>query len=103
MKETPNNYLNMILAEKLKALLKEHDITIAQLSRATEVPRQTLDNWLIGQEPRSLKQVKLIATFFEVSLDELCFDEKPARKPIKDFSDEIFAGEFEVVLRRIKR
>ena len=93
----------MKLSTTLKKLLTEHDITIAQLSRATKVPRQTLDNWLTGQEPRSLKQVKLIARFFEISLDELCFGETPKNPSIEQFSDEINAGIFEVVLRRIKK
>ena len=92
MNVTPNNSFEMKLSLILKKLLAEHDITIAQLSRATKVPRQTLDNWLTGQEPRSLKQVKLIASFFEVSLDELCFGETPQKPTIEQFSDEINAG-----------
>lgn len=103
MNETPNNSFHMKLATTLKRLLIEHDITIAQLSRATKVPRQTLDNWLSGQEPRSLKQVKLISTFFEVSLDQLCFDEIDREKTIEHYRDEINAGVFEVVLRRINK
>lgn len=103
MVKTPNNEFEMELEKKLKVLLAEHDITIAQLSRATKVPRQTIDNWLAGQEPRSLTQVKLVANFFELSLDELCFGESPKQPSIQEFNEEINAGVFEVVLRRVKK
>ena len=88
----------------LKALLKEEGITIAQLSKKTKVPTQTIHNWLSGMEPRSLKQVRKIADYFEVSIDYLCFGIKTEKtKPFENYSDEINAGIFEVVLRRIKK
>lgn len=77
-------------------------MSVAQLSRATRLPRQTIDNWLTGQEPRSLKQVKKVAEYFGVPMDFLCFGEKPKDKSIHDFEKEINAGVFEVVLRRVK-
>lgn len=93
----------MVLKSKLNKLLKQHDFTIAQLSRATSVPRQTLDNWLAGQEPRSLKQVKKVATHFGISIEQLCFGEEMTKPSIEDFGEEINAGVFEVVLRRVKK
>lgn len=105
-----NSYLvrqiNMQLKLILKKLIKERGTTIAHLSRATSVPLQTLHGWLNGSEPKSLRQVKLIADYFEVDLDYLCFGIKPNTKtkgPIEDFRDEINAGVFEVVLRRVKK
>ncbi len=85
----------------LKRLLREQDMTVAQLSRQLSIPRQTLDNWLSGQEPRSLKQVKKVAEYFGVSLDYLCFGEEEEK--IQEYGQEINAGVFEVVLRRIKK
>lgn len=87
----------------LKRLLFENDMTVAELSRQTGVPRQTVDNWLSGQDPRSFNQVKSVARHFGVSLDELCFDEKGDSPTLNDFDNEIYAGEFEVILRRIKK
>jgi transcriptional regulator with XRE-family HTH domain len=92
----------MKLDRKLKRLLAEYDINISQLARATDVPRQTIDNWLSGQEPRSLSQVKIVADYFDISIDELCFGSRN-QKTIEDYGDEINAGVFEVVLRRIKK
>lgn len=83
-------------------------ITVAHLSRATRIPLQTLHGWLSGVEPRSLNQVKILAEYFGQSIDELCFDSPSSKKKkdskknkIEEFQDEINAGTFEVVLRRI--
>jgi len=93
----------MILDKVLKDLLHKSDITVTQLARRTKVPRQTLDNWVAGQEPRSLKQVKVVAEYFEVSVDYLCFGQREKDRSIEDFGNEINAGVFEVVLRRVKK
>ena len=94
----------MQLAKILKELSEERGITISMLSKKTGVPQQTLHNWISGVEPKNLTQVKKVADFFEVSLDYLCFG-KEVKKPddITSYRDEINAGVFEVVLRRVKR
>lgn len=87
----------------LKKLIQEKGITITGLSRASKVPLQTLHGWLQGSEPKSLRQVKKVADYFDVDLDYLCFGIEQSRKEIlNDFQDEINAGVFEVVLRRVK-
>lgn len=88
----------------LKKLLHEHDLTAAQLARATKIPPQTINNWLSGQEPRGLGQLKAVADYFEISVDYLVYGtHSPKSEPIKEYEDEINAGTFEVVLRRVKR
>lgn len=47
---------------------------MAQLSRATGIPPQNLNNWVSGQEPRGLDKLKKVADYFEISLDDLYFD-----------------------------
>ena len=94
----------MNISKKLKRLLADYDINISQLARATKVPRQTIDNWVNGQEPRSLTQLKAVSEYFELTIDELCFNtKKNTVNTIEQFEDEINAGLFEVVLRRVKR
>lgn len=92
----------MELKKVLKELLHKNDLSVAQLARATGVARQTIDNWIAGQEPRSLTQVKKVADYFGVQVDYLCFGQTK-EKTIREFEDEINAGVFEVVLRRIKK
>ena len=95
-----------MLQTRLKAFLKDEDMTVAQLSRATKIPPQTLNNWLSGHEPRKLNQVKIVADYFEVTMDQLLYgidSHSHKKSDIEDFSDEINAGIFEVVLRRVKK
>ncbi len=88
----------------LKKLLSEHDLTAAQLARACKIPAQTLNNWLSGQEPRNLNQIKSVADYFKVSVDYLVYGHLETKKqPIEEFKEEIFAGNFEVILRRIRK
>lgn len=95
---------SMQLKTVLKNLIKNKGITITHLSRASKVPLQTLHGWLHGSEPKNLRQVKAVADYLEVDLDYLCFGIKPkVDKHIEDFQDEINAGIFEVVLRRVKK
>ncbi len=100
----------MRLKDNLRDLIKSNGITVAHLSRATKIPLQTIHGWLSGVEPRSLKQVKIIAEYFSQSIDELCFDSPSSKKKketrknkFEEFQEEINAGTFEVVLRRIKK
>ncbi len=88
----------------LKKLLQGHDITAAQLARATKIPPQTINNWLSGQEPRNLNQIKVVADYFDITVDFLVYGKEEKRlEAFKDYEDEINAGTFEVVLRRIRK
>lgn len=88
----------------LKKLIREKGITIVSLSKKTEVPLQTIHGWLQGSEPKSLRQVKAIADALGVDLDYLCFGIEPKIKnQIEEYKNEINAGVFEVVLRKIDK
>jgi len=99
----------MVLKEILKKLLKEKDLTAAQLSRRTGVPKNTLSDWLSGNSPRDITQVKTVAEALGVSLDYLCFGQDPSPRPEKLtdletlLGDNWVGGMFEVRLRRVKR
>lgn len=92
------------LQETLRKLISSNGITITHLSRATKVPLQTMHGWLQGVAPKNISQVKKVADYFKITIDELCFGTKV--KSDKDFlnkfENEINAGVFEVVLRRVK-
>ena len=106
----PSENVLMRLKDNLRDLIKSQGITVAHLSRATKIPLQTIHGWLSGVEPRSLKQVKIIAEYFDQSIDELCFESSTSKKKkeskknkLEEYSEEINAGTFEVVLRRVKK
>lgn len=94
----------MKLDKQLKALIRESDITVAQLARAAGVSAKTIYNWLGGQKPRDLDAVRKVAEHFKVSIEVLCYgaEAMPADKggEFEQHLDEINAGIFEVVLRR---
>jgi len=89
---------------QLKALIAKNDTTVAQVARATKISSKTIYQWLNGQSPRNLDQVKKVAVHFNVTLDYLAFgDEQKQQNPITDFKDEINAGFFEVILRKVNK
>jgi transcriptional regulator with XRE-family HTH domain len=101
---SPNIFQDMQLSKNLKKLLAVRDIKASQLARSTQVPFQTIHNWLAGQSPRNFDQVKSIAEYFEVSLDYLLYGTDVKKNDlIEEFKDEINAGVFEVILRRVKK
>lgn len=91
-----------INTEHFKNFLKEKHLNTSQLSRLTGVPRQTLDNWIAGQEPGKVSQLKKVSDYFNLSLNEVFWGECLDQTSIHEYQDEINAGVFEVVLRRIK-
>lgn len=93
----------MILKTTLKKIMSENDIKVSQLSRAVKIPATTLHNWLSGQHPKNIHQLKRVADYFDISLDFLCFGEdRPRLNPIEERKNEINAGKWEVILRKIK-
>lgn len=83
--------------------MREKDVTSAQVSRATGISKQTLSNWLNGIPAKNVVQLKKVADYFGVSVDYLCFGEEEKKKEIfKEYENEIKAGIFEVVLRKVK-
>lgn len=92
----------MELKRILKQLMVNRGLKATELSRATGVANTTIANWLNGQAPRDVKQVKVIADYFSVTLDYLFFGIEPkAKTTFEEFKDEIDAGEFQVILKKI--
>lgn len=94
-------FISMTLNKQLKILLQNKDITVAQLARATKISAKTLYQWLNGQSPKNLIQVRKVADYFEVTIDFLAFGIVAKNKTeLTDFQNEINVGIFEVVLRK---
>ena len=95
----------MELKSILRRIIREKGITVVALSRGAKIPVQTLHGWLQGSEPKSIRQLKSVADYLGVDLDYLCFGIKPTvqKNKLELLEDEINAGIFEVVLRRVKK
>ncbi len=90
----------------LPMLMKRHGFTFKKLSEASGISSSTLKDWATGIEPKSPKAVRVVARILGVHSEYLIFGEeekKTAANPINELSEEINAGIFEVVLRRIKK
>lgn len=91
----------MSLEKNLRNLIRERGTTVVALSEKTQVPLATLKGWLNGKSVRDMLQLKAIADHFKVTLDFLYFGVE--RKPsFNDYREEINAGQFEVILRKVK-
>lgn len=103
-----DNEIDMYLGGNLQLLIERESLTINRLSKLTKVPTSTLHGWLNGVSPKSLKQVRAVAEFFLVSIEQLCFEqiadacEKSSQNIVEKYGDEINAGVFEVILRPVK-
>lgn len=94
----------MKLSNNLKILMEKNKVSLVELAKLSKVPKQTIHNWLSGAEPKSIEQIRSVALVFDLTIEELCFNEDVSIKnSIDRFSDEINAGIFEVVLRRVKK
>jgi transcriptional regulator with XRE-family HTH domain len=92
----------MKLKDQLANLIKKYDVSSSHLSRETGIPSSTLSDWLAGSSPKNLEQLKKLANYFKVSIDYLCFGESHISE-FEQYKNEINAGVYEVILRRVKK
>jgi len=55
----------------LKKLMESRNITMSELSRQTNIPKQTIHNWLCGSQPKDVKRLLKLSNFFNVSIESL--------------------------------
>ncbi|MDA9189511.1 helix-turn-helix domain-containing protein [bacterium] len=93
----------MEISKQLEQLLRLKGMNISQLAREVGVSSKTLHNWTTGQKPRDIDQVKRVADFFRVSIDELCFglQANTSKDSFENHRDEIDAGVYRVILQKI--
>ena len=98
--------LMMKFKDNLRLYLARSNATASQLSRATGISKTTISSWAAGAPPRNLDQVKKVADYFNISVDDLVFTSFTAKPQtptiIEQHKEEINAGVFEVILRPVK-
>lgn len=93
----------MELKKRLKHKIESNGLSVSRLAKRTGVPNTTIANWLAGQSPKNIQQLKKVANHFDITIDELVFGEAPTRKVSDfDFEQMIYAGQFDVILKPIK-
>jgi transcriptional regulator with XRE-family HTH domain len=63
----------LFFSKNLNQYLKREGISIKELSLRLSVPLSTVHGWLNGVEPKSINELKKVAIFMGLSLDELCY------------------------------
>jgi transcriptional regulator with XRE-family HTH domain len=66
----------MHFAENLKKLIKIRSISFKDLSRELNVSPSTIHGWINGVLPRNIFTIYRLACIFNISIEELCFNEK---------------------------
>jgi transcriptional regulator with XRE-family HTH domain len=65
----------MNISKNLEKYLESSEISLNEFSRRISIPPSTIHGWLNGVPPKNLNDLKKVAEFFNVTLDELCFGE----------------------------
>jgi transcriptional regulator with XRE-family HTH domain len=85
LKKNYNDFMpNEVLFENLRQLLMSRGISETELARQTNLPQPTIHKIMSGKtlDPR-MSTLKSIASYFEVTLDQLCFDKHFFAEEIK--------------------
>lgn len=94
----------MKLSSTLESLCKKKGITLAELARRSDVPKQTIHNWTTGRRSINPDQLKRVAQTLETSVHFLLFGEQdPFESPAEEILKEIFSGDVRVTLHRIEK
>lgn len=93
----------MKLKETLQRLLKEQDLTVAQLARKTGISNKTIHEWLLGRNPRDLNAVKKCAEALNVSFHYILWGEEEKNNLINNLLDktEIHSGLYEITIKKV--
>lgn len=89
--------------KKLKTLLKSHNLSVAELAKRTGLPRSTIQQWTAGGTP-NVYQLEKVASYFNITIDELVFDKKP-KNLIEDIFNEtlIHSGEYKIRISKLTK
>lgn len=61
----------MSIKQNLKSAMKKQGITLTALAKRSQVPKQTINDWLSGTSPRNLQDLLKVATALDLSIDAL--------------------------------
>jgi transcriptional regulator with XRE-family HTH domain len=62
---------DIIFAENLKLLMKEHGYNQVRLAKLTGISQSAVSAWLLGKKEPSILSLWLLADLFDTTIDEL--------------------------------
>lgn len=89
--------------KRLKALLKERNISVTDLAKMTGISRTTIQSWTAGAKP-SVYELDKLCNVFNMTLDELVFNRKP-KNAIDDLFSEalIHTGHYKIQITKLTK
>ena len=74
--------MDLYLSKFLEQRIGQDGLTITKLARQTSIPQSCLSDWLAGRYPsgKNLKHILTLAKFFNVTLEELLFNQTAAQQ-----------------------
>lgn len=92
------------LAENLKTLLTKQKISARTLAKETGLSISTISDVLNGRQP-SLKNLQLMSTYFNVTLDYLVYGRKESKAIELDHDDfeDMFEGVVRIKISKLKK
>ncbi len=86
----------------LKKLMEADRHTLTSISKATNVPKSTVSEWLSNRAPNPVHASR-VAKHLGVSLHFLLFGVEDSEEPLhKILKEDLFNGTFEINIRRVK-
>lgn len=82
MKSTRKSDYDSPFAKKLRDLIENKSITRTQLANELGVKQQTVSQWADGHTTPELRHLKPLASYFEISIDELVTGIAPSNEKI---------------------
>lgn len=61
--------MKIIVAERIKELMKEHDLNQVQLASKIGLKQNTISAWLCGKKEPCIMSLWLLADYFDVDID----------------------------------
>lgn len=82
-------------------LLEKNNISLAELSRRTDVPKSNLSSWLKGRSP-NLEQLDKVAQYFGTTIEHLAFGRKSKEsESVLIYRLEIENGRYEIIIKKL--
>ena len=63
--------MNIVVAERIKELMKEHNLNQVKLAEKCGISQTTVSTWLLKKKEPSIRSLWLLADFFDVDIDYL--------------------------------
>lgn len=99
--------MDIKLKEVIRREMKSRKVSLNELSRATSISLSTLHGWKHGVKPsaKNLHLIKYLAKYFELTVNELLFNEKEAKGSNQILFSSTFSDQdrvYKIVVEKIK-